>query len=58
MTHFSHYAYGEFVPYLERKGEMDKLTNVILKKCNPDEYARRIGKERNDTEENVKVTKN
>lgn len=58
MTHFNHYAYGEFVPYLERKGEMDKVTNVILKKCNPDEYARRKGKERKDTEENVQVTKN
>lgn len=50
MTHFSHYNYGEFVPYLERKGEMDKVTNVILKKCNPEEYNRRKGKERKDTE--------
>jgi hypothetical protein len=50
MTHFNHYAYGEFVPYLERKGEMDRVTNVILKKCNPEEYEKRKGKERKDTE--------
>ncbi len=38
MTNFNHYFYGDFVPYLERTGEMTKLTNVILKKCNPDQY--------------------
>lgn len=34
MTNFSHEAYGEFVPYLERKEEMEKLAMVIMKKCN------------------------
>lgn len=51
MTNFNHYVYGDFVPYLERKGEMDKVINTILKKCNPEEYKKRKGKERVDTEE-------
>lgn len=55
MTNFNHYFYGNFVPYLERKGEMDKIQLTILKKCNPDEYAARKGKTRSDetTEQRV-----
>lgn len=41
MTSFYHPYYGNFVPYLERKGEMDKVTLAILKKCNPEEYKRK-----------------
>lgn len=41
QTSFKHYAYGEFTPYLERKGEMEKVQMTILKKCNPEEYEAR-----------------
>lgn len=50
MTHFTHYGYGEFVPYLERKGEMEKVTQTILKKCDPAEYEKRKGRAKNDDE--------
>lgn len=45
MTNFNHYFYGNFVPYLERTGEMTKLTNVIMKKCNPEQYENGKGDE-------------
>nr|BDT26896.1 hypothetical protein BHI3_03620 [Bacteriovorax sp. HI3] len=45
MTSFNHYYYGNFVPYLERKGEMDQLSMAILKKCKPEEYKERKKKE-------------
>lgn len=51
MTHFNHYAYGNFVPYLERKGELDNIKLTILKKCDPDKYAELKGKARKDDEE-------
>ena len=41
QTHFNHFHYGEFTPYLERKGELDKVALAILKKCDPEEYQRR-----------------
>lgn len=41
QTSFSHYAYGKFTPYLERKGEMEKVNLTILKKCNPEEFKAR-----------------
>jgi hypothetical protein len=48
MTSFNHYAYGNFVPYLERTEEMNKLKNVVLKKCNPEEYNDRKGDEKDN----------
>lgn len=59
MTNFNHYFYGDFVPYLERKGEMTKLANVILKKCNPEEYNDRKGDEQEDEKtEQLRLSKN
>lgn len=52
MTNFYHYGYGNFVPYLERKTEMDKVTMTILKKCNPEEYKARKAKERKENDDN------
>lgn len=46
QTSFKHYAYGEFTPYLERKGEMEKVQMTILKKCNPEEYEARKARSR------------
>jgi hypothetical protein len=57
MTHFNHYAYGNFVPYLERKGEMAKLKNVVLKKCNPEEYNDHKGDEQEDENTNATLAK-
>lgn len=58
MTSFNHYFYGNFVPYLERKGEMSKLANVILKKCNPEEYNDRKGDEQEDENVESRLSKN
>lgn len=33
QTNFSHYYYGDFTPYLERKGEMEKINQVISSAC-------------------------
>lgn len=41
MTSFYHTYYGNFVPYLERKSEMDQVMMAVLKKCNPEEYKER-----------------
>jgi hypothetical protein len=38
MTNFHHDYYGNFVPYLERKGELENVNLTILKYCNPDKY--------------------
>lgn len=46
MTSFNHDYYGNFTPYLERTGEMEKLALTVLKKCNPDEYESRKKKAR------------
>ena len=51
MTNFHHYGYGTFTPYLERKGEMDKVMLTVLKKCNPEEYRAKKKKVRNDKTE-------
>lgn len=58
MTSFNHYAYGNFVPYLERTGEMTKLANVILKKCNPEEYNDRKDDEQDEQEDEPNLEKN
>ncbi len=52
MTNFYHSYYGNFVPYLERKGEMDQVTMAVLKKCNPEEYKERKKKERENASKN------
>ncbi|MFA6238903.1 MAG: hypothetical protein WC635_16315 [Bacteriovorax sp.] len=52
QTHFSHAYYGEFTPYLERKGEMEKINLTILKKCNPDEYKIRKAKQKVENSDN------
>lgn len=33
QTHFNHMYYGEFTPYLERTGEIEKLKKTINKNC-------------------------
>ena len=38
MISFSNGHYGNFVPYLERKAEMNTIKMTILKKCNPEAY--------------------
>ena len=38
MTSFTHWSYGKFVPYLERKNELSFVKLGILKICNPSEY--------------------
>ena len=40
MKGFNHAAYGNFVPYLERKEEMEKLRTIILNKCGSDSIAK------------------
>jgi hypothetical protein len=47
MTNFYHRYYGEFTPYLERKGEMDKLALSIMKKCEPEKYEAKKAEEGN-----------
>jgi hypothetical protein len=51
QTSFSHWAYGEFVPYLERANELDKVNDAILKVCNPEQYKEKMKKEREAQEE-------
>lgn len=43
---FRHEYYGEFTPYLERKGEMDQIVLSIMKKCEPEKYEAKIAEER------------
>ncbi len=52
QTNFNHFHYGEFTPYLERKGEMDKVILAVLKKCNPEEYRRRSKEVANNSDYN------
>lgn len=46
MSSFNHYHYGQFTPYLERKGEMDKILLSIMKQCEPEKYESRLAEER------------
>lgn len=46
MTSFNHYHYGRFTPYLERKGEMDKIVLSIMKQCEPERYEAKLAEER------------
>jgi hypothetical protein len=43
---FRHQYYGEFTPYLERKGEMDQLVLSIMKTCEPEKWDAKMAEER------------
>lgn len=46
MTSFRHYYYGNFTPYLERKGEMEKVQLAVMKQCEPEKYDAKVAEER------------
>ena len=52
MTSLTYPYFGKFVPYLERKGEMENVALTVLKKCNPDEYKARKKKAKTEETEN------
>ncbi len=58
MTSFNHYAYGTFTPYLERKGEMDKVMLTVLKKCDPEAYKEKKKKARSEKEDTSNISYN
>ena len=56
MTNFSHEYYGQFTPYLERKGEMDKVILSIMKQCEPEKYEAQMAEERARNQPNNEYT--
>lgn len=50
---FRHEHYGEFTPYLERKGEMDQLVLSIMKTCEPEKWEAKVAEERRARENNI-----
>lgn len=52
QTHFNHFHYGEFTPYLERKGELDRVILAVLKECDPAEYKKRSREVANNNDYN------
>ena len=52
QRNLSHYEFGNFVPYLGRKGEMQKLKLAVLKKCDLKTYKiRKLEKLHDDDKE-------
>ena len=38
MKSFTHWMFGDFVPYTERSKELETVKNAMLKKCDPSKY--------------------